>query len=227
MSKTKKPKGQPARGLNAVELRQAIFAAFENGVGLLEEAELLYANGRYARAGALAAIGMTEIAKGRFCIGLLDGADKYKSLRDPIEFWDSWLHHQKKGDHAFMTDPNSSPLRRVLERQLGEKPGRDLEQFRMLCFYSDIKERILPPGFTPSGTLPRAPVNVWEPTKRIQWPAAESIIRTLREFVNDMRPMVDTVRSVGLKEGRAMAEEIKRLWDERFPDRPMRIVESP
>jgi AbiV family abortive infection protein len=210
-------KGHPDRSLSTVELRRAIFLSFKNGQALLQEAELLQDHGHHARAGALAAVAMTEVAKARFCIGLLDGADDYKSLSDHVAFWDLWQHHAKKGDHAFMTGPESSPLRQVIEKQLGSQPGTNLERFRVGCLYADVRQ--------PSH--PGVPVLFWDPTERIRVHDAESLLRVLRQFVQDVAPMVQTVRAVGLKEGRAWAEEFKRAWDERFPDNPIRLVETP
>jgi AbiV family abortive infection protein len=224
MGKPKK-KGNPDRSLKTVELRRAIFLSFRNGQALLQEAELLHEHGHHARAGALAAVGMTEVAKTRFCIGLLDGADDYKSLSDHVAFWDLWQHHAKKGDHAFMSGPESSPLRQVIERQLGPQPGTNLERFRVGCLYADVRELSPPPERV--GSIQAMPLIFWDPTERIRVHEAESLLRVLRQFVKDVAPMVETVRAVGLKEGRAWAEEFKHAWDKRFPDNPIRLVETP
>jgi AbiV family abortive infection protein len=191
-------------------MRRVAFACFDNGLALLAEATLLFEHGHFARAGGLAALGMQEVAKTQVCLGLLNGVSRYDNLRDQQKFWDLWAHHERKGDHAFSTDPDSSAIRRYVGSSLGPRAGTNLEKFRLLCFYVDVRE-------------PPTPIDIVKPMERVHHTHTASLMMTLREFIKDVTPMMEVLGEVHAKNNERFAAEFKRIWDERFPDDPIQI----
>lgn len=81
---------------NHEQLVGLISALLENAAALADDAALLYANDRYARAYALAALAGEELGKVYLC---LEAVLTTESL-EPRQFWKAWREHGDKLDSA-------------------------------------------------------------------------------------------------------------------------------
>ncbi len=85
-------------------LREGIELIFENAKELLLDAELLFENGRYARAYALCQFCIEEMGKSRLIFEqIIFAGDTQMELNDK-EFWKKFRNHRTKTEKSTMID---------------------------------------------------------------------------------------------------------------------------
>lgn len=135
--------------LSADKVAEGVLAAFKNAQELYEEAEILFKEGRFARAASLAVLSIEEVGK-VFLLPLLLTTNKKHQLK---LIWKGYRNHKHKNNHVHlqMTKGAPRPLTRhtVAPAESIDKWSDGLDDLKQVGFYTDCtttKDWGLPSG---------------------------------------------------------------------------------
>jgi len=118
--------------------------AHNNAADLLNEAEILYEKGKYARAYFLAYTGLEEISKSQLA------ADVYTRFVKEEVFWKRYREHKSKIDGVEWAhiDANTYPYNKIwigpdMDDVEGISPSKPLFERRQKALYVDVKDSII------------------------------------------------------------------------------------
>lgn len=128
------------------QLRKGAGMAMQNSEGLIRDAEILYANGRWARCRFLCAIAIEEL--GKYLMLMSAMVQVARGEMDWKRFWKRFRQHQEKSGNILAFDKFLSPFDSAvqtvmqLRRTLGE--AKQAEAVKMEALYVDFSKN----GFT-------------------------------------------------------------------------------
>lgn len=128
---------QHTGSLSAEKVAEGVNAAFRNARELYEEADILFKQGRFARAAALAVLSIEEVGK-VFLLPLLLTTDDKQDLR---LIWKRYRNHKHKNNHVHLQMTKNVP-RPLTRHSIAPAASIDLwsdglEAIKQIGFYTD------------------------------------------------------------------------------------------
>lgn len=189
------------RGLTLDELKMEALICFRNADEILEDADLLFSDKRYARTVFLSCIGIEELGKSTLCLELFEANWQFDTDDKIKKFWGFWYHHQSKAAHGFgymALDPDEL-----------EKAGRTLLPNKYLNwkdyekqkkdFYKEysgistrLKESSIYTDFVDRGQHNKKS-GFKLPSQIFEEKHAKTFLQNLREQIEELRPRIKNV----------------------------------